>query len=470
MQRIAYASPFNPAPSGIADYSEELLPYLGQYAAITLYADDVLRPSNAEMLRHMPLRPLSRLERDHRQQPYDAIVYQIGNSPLHAQIWTALQRVPGVVVLHEFVLNHFMLNYAAVVQRDVGMYEAEAARRYGEAGQRVARLMLRGRLTEAAFAYPFSEAVIEAADGVIAHSQFVRDQVVAVRPGLPTAVVPMGVPLPPLIERDAARRRLGLPLDAPLLASFGHVNPYKRVESVLRALRVLRERHAGLRYILVGSVSANYDLRALVQRHGLDDAVTITGYVERAAFEEYVAAADICLNLRHPTAGETSASLLRLLGASRPTLVTASGSFSELPHAVAAQVDPDASEGELIVAYCDLLLTCPDIATQLGANARRFVATEHTLERAAEGYMRFLAARYGWDEPHAERAPLWRVEQPAVSSQQPELNTQHSTLKTQNPPASGLTATVAEALTSMGATEDDTALLRGAALAIDDIG
>ncbi len=35
--------------------------------------------------------------------------------------------------------------------------------------------------------------------------------------------------------------------------------------------------------------------------------------------------------LRHPTAGETSASLLRLLGAGRPTLVTATGSFAELP-------------------------------------------------------------------------------------------------------------------------------------------
>ena len=147
MKRIAYASPFNPAPSGISDYSEELLPYLGQYADITLYADDALKPGNAEMLRHMPLRPLSRLERDQRQQPYDAILYQIGNSPLHAQIWTALQRVPGVVVLHEFVLHHFMLNYAAVVRRDIGGYEAEAARRYGEAGQRVAQLMLRGRLT-----------------------------------------------------------------------------------------------------------------------------------------------------------------------------------------------------------------------------------------------------------------------------------------------------------------------------------
>ena len=39
--------------------------------------------------------------------------------------------VPGVVVLHEFVLHHFMLNYAATVRRDVAYYRAEAAARYG---------------------------------------------------------------------------------------------------------------------------------------------------------------------------------------------------------------------------------------------------------------------------------------------------------------------------------------------------
>ena len=351
MKRIAYISPLNPAPSGISDYSEELLPYLGQYLDITLYVDDALKPSNAEMLRALAVRPLSRLERDQRQQPFDAIIYHIGNSPVHAQIWTMLQRVPGIVVLHEFVLNHFMLHYAAVIRHNVTAYEAEATRRYGAEGQRVAQLMMRGRLTEAAFDYPFSEQVIEAAEGVIAHSQHVIDRVAALRPGLASALVPMGVPLPPLIECDVARSRLKLPANVPILASFGHVNPYKRIEPVLRALKLLRAHHSGLRYVLVGSVSGNYDLRALVQRHGLEEAVTITGYVERAQFEDYVAAADICLNLRHPTAGETSASLLRLLGAQRPTLVTASGSFTELPHNVAAQVDPDASENDLIVAY-----------------------------------------------------------------------------------------------------------------------
>ncbi|MBC8164158.1 MAG: glycosyl transferase family 1, partial [Roseiflexaceae bacterium] len=192
MKRIAYISPLNPAPSGISDYSEELLPYLAQHAAITLYVDDSLKPSNAALVRQFELRPLSRLERDQRQRPFDALLYHIGNSPVHAQIWTALQRVPGVVVLHEFVLNHFMLNYAAVIRRDVAGYEAEAARRYGAEGQRVAQLMLRGRLTEAAFSYPFSEQVIEAAEGLIAHSQYVLDRVAQVRPSLPAALVPMG--------------------------------------------------------------------------------------------------------------------------------------------------------------------------------------------------------------------------------------------------------------------------------------
>src|SRR6185369_17204783 len=120
------------------------------------------------------------------------------------------------------------------------------------------------------------------------------------------------------------------------------------------------------------------------------------------------AAADICLNLRHPTAGETSASLLRLLGAGKPTLVSASGSFAELPPGIAAQVDLDTSEGDLILEYCRLLVARPDIAATMGAQARQHVAREHTLDGAALGYMRFLSMRYGWgDTPPLRDGPLW---------------------------------------------------------------
>ena len=411
--RIAYCSPVNPAPSGIADYSEELLPYLGQYATLTLFIEDGLKPTNPQLEAHLEVLPLRRLERELRRHPDTALVYHMGNSPAHAGIWRQAQRWPGVVVLHDFVLHHFMLWYAANVRHDIQQYVRAMGERYGEAGAHMAQLMIRSRFTDAAFAFPCCEPVLAAARGLLVHSQFVQNQVATLQPTMPVAVVPMGVPPPTTTDRAAARARLGLPPTVSVLASFGHLNAWKRVEPALRAVAALRAEGLDARYLLVGSVSPNYDLAGLIARARLGDAVTITGYVPRTQFDDYVAAADLCLNLRFPTGGETSASLLRLLGAGRPTLVSAVGAFAELPPGTAAQVDPGPAEGEQILAYCRLLLRQPALAAALGAQAKAFVAAEHTLAGAALGYARFLARMYGWRALvrfHAE--PLWSVASP----------------------------------------------------------
>jgi glycosyltransferase involved in cell wall biosynthesis len=421
LRRIAYASPVNPAASGISDYSEELLPYLGQYADITLYHEDSLKPSHPAFRGRQPAittRKLSQLARDHKQKPYDAIIYHIGNSPVHSQIWRTMQRVPGVLVLHEFILHHFLLQYYANTIGDIDQYRAIAEQRYGAEGARIANLMLHGRFTEAAFDFPFCEDILATADGLIAHSQYVLDQSLAIRPDLPSAHVPMGIPLPPLIDREYARARRGIAPDAYVLASFGHINPYKRIDATLRAVRALLPDYPTIRYVLVGSISPNYDLHAAIARAGLQNVVSVTGYVDSTAFQEYVAAADICINLRHPTAGETSASLLRLLAAARPVLVTATGSFTELPAGTAAQVDPDASEGDLIQAYCRLFFEKPNLPAALGAAARTYIASAHSLAGAAHGYMQFLSRRYGWAEPQPTRPPLWELPEPLAKKGQ----------------------------------------------------
>jgi glycosyltransferase involved in cell wall biosynthesis len=196
----------------------------------------------------------------------------------------------------------------------------------------------------------------------------------------------------------------------PVWASFGHVNPYKRLEGVLRAFGRFRAEQPNVRYVLVGSVSPNYDFYALVRRLGLEDAVTITGHVPQADFGRYVAGADLCLNLRAPTAGETSASLLRLLAAGRPTLVSAIDAFNELPDDVCAKVDADRSEAALILAYARLFQRYPTVARQLGHHARTYVAEQHTLHAAAQGYMRFLSRLYGWGDVPKQRPVLWDVE------------------------------------------------------------
>lgn len=469
--RIAYCSPVNPAESGISDYSEELLPYLGQYANITLYIEDGLQPRNPRLAQHLEVLPLRRLERQQRQQPYDAIVYHMGNSPAHAGIWRAAQRLPGVVVLHEFVLHHFMLWYAANIEHNVQRYVQDMRARYGAEGDHIAQLMIRGRFPEAAFNFPCCEPVLATAQGVIAHSRYVQARVATLHPALPTAVVPMGVPLPAMVDRGMARARLGLPSEALILASFGHINAYKRLDPVLRALLDLRSERPNTHYLLVGSVSPHYDVPRLVQRMGLEDAVQITGYVPRERFEDYVAAADICLNLRFPTAGETSASLLRLLGAGRPTLVSATGSFAELPPDVAAQVDLNASEGDLILAYCRLLASRPDVAVALGARARAYVAQEHNLDRAAQGYIRFLARLYQWPAVIRVRStPLWSLTGDQVAERDADRGTVASSSHPRTSSLAYPLTDVARALAEIGVTERDEALLCSVAERLAELG
>lgn len=463
--RIAYCSPVNPAPSGISDYSEELLPYLAQYAEITLFVEDGLRPTNPQLERHFTVLPIRKLERLARRGVFDAIVYHMGNSPAHAGIWRVAQRVPGVMVMHDFVLHHFMVWYAANVQRDVKRYVAMMRARYGVEGENIAQLMIRSRFSEAAFSFPCNEDVLAAAKAVIGHSQYLLDRVAAVRPDLPRGLVPMGVPLPPVIDRNEARRRLGIPLERPLLATFGNINAWKRIEPTLRALAALRREGIDAHCVLVGSVSPNYALKSVIQRLGLQAAVTVTGYVERAQFEDYVAATDVCLNLRYPTSGETSASLLRLLGAGKPTLVSTVDAFCELPPDVVAQVDVDECETDMIVAYCRRFLADPALAAALGRRAQAYVATNHTLPGAARAMIGFLAAVYGWPAPRLLRAePLWDPTPPLAP-----VATSASPAQPAAAPPSLLVQAAARAAAEIGLTEDDTAALRSVAARIDEL-
>jgi glycosyltransferase involved in cell wall biosynthesis len=407
MRRIAYCSPINPVPSGISDYSEDLLPYLAQYADITLYHDSGVTPSNPQLTTHLNVRPITSLLADQQRQPYDAIIYHMGNSTAHCQIWDVAQQLPGVIVLHDLVVHHFMLQYYATHRNDIGAYQQLVAQHYGAAGERVATRMLRGVFDDAVFEMPLCQPILAHATALISHSQYVVDAVQPLAPNLTTAVVPMGVPLLPDSDVAHLRAQLNLGDDAFIMASFGHVNPYKRTDQVLRALRTLRRAGINAHYVIVGSISPKVALDTLVRRTGTSGAVHVTGYVSANEFNAYVALADVCINLRHPTAGETSASLLRLLAAGKPTFVTASGSFNEIPSTAAIHIPLDKSESEFLETALFLCQQRPDFRATLAANARAYVEQHHTLAQSAAAYMQFLAHQHGWEAPSIQRPLPW---------------------------------------------------------------
>jgi hypothetical protein len=148
-------------------------------------------------------------------------------------------------------------------------------------------------------------------------------------------------------------------------------------------------------------------------------------------------------------------------------------------------VDPDFAEEDLILAYCRLLASRPELARAMGAAARAYVAREHTLEGAAAGYARFLARRYGWGELPPAREPLWRVETSgerprtggAASAEQGRPVSLAQSRAEQQPESEPTVAdappfalgSVAAAAAELGTTEEDRFVLEAAARAARDL-
>ncbi len=454
--KLAYFSPLNPVQSGISDYSEELLPALARYAEIDLYVDNYT-PTNSDITKQFAVYPSARFGRQAGR--YDTYLFHMGNSAAHSYIYRTLQATAGqgVLALHDFVLHHFLigehLNHGKAPE-----YIKLMTRRYGSEGERIAREVIKGKLAEELFNYPLNESAIEAAQAVLVHSQYARHLIENAYPGKPVGVARMGVPLPTLVSQAEARARLGLPADEFILVSLGHLNPYKRLDSALWAYRAFSHEFPNSRFILVGSPSPNYNVRAMIEALGLTGRVELPGYASSEESRDYLAAADCCINLRYPTAGETSASLLRIMGAGRPVLVSRTGAFEELPDDACIKVDVDDAEEELLLEYLRLLARRPEVAQTLGRNARRHVAQAARLPQAAYDYYLFLCQVLG-REPSISPEPT-----PTPDPDEPIRFTQKSPLThtpTERPETSPLTE-LAQAAAEIGLDEGDPVL--------DDIG
>ena len=122
-------------------------------------------------------------------------------------------------------------------------------------------------------------------------------------------------------------------------------------------------------------------------------------------FDEAIEAVDVSLNLRWPTAVETSGPWLRALAACRPTVVMdlahqahvpaldprdwrpAGGASSVTPVTVAVDIlDEEHSLGLAM----DRLAADESLRTTLGASGRRYWETEHTLDRMVSDYLRVM--------------------------------------------------------------------------------
>jgi glycosyltransferase involved in cell wall biosynthesis len=357
--KIAYFSPMPPETSGIADYSAFLVPALRRHLDVVVARRGTKRP----------------------RRGVDLPVYHMGNNPdAHGWILDALRRVPGAVVLHDFVLHHLVAG-VTIGRGDGHGYLDAMEREHGVVGRLLGHGVLDKRLPPLWEArpedFPLAGVVLGLARGLVVHSHYVAERVRAAGYVGPVFRVPHPAwPEPGVNPADVA--------GDPLIGAFGNVNASKRVPQLLEAFARIRAEHSGARFLLVGETSPGFDLDRRLQRLGLGtDGIVREGHIDERRLWSLMAACDIHVNLRSPTMGETSGTAIRALALGRPLVVSRTGWFAELPDGVALKIDVGDREVDDLTAALRLLTERPDARRAMGEAARALARTAHDLDDVA---------------------------------------------------------------------------------------
>ncbi|HEX4526516.1 MAG TPA: glycosyltransferase family 4 protein [Gaiellaceae bacterium] len=381
--KVAYYSPLPPSRSGIADYSALLLPALRERVDVVVAQEGKRAPEA------------------------DVALYHIGNEPdVHGWIVDALLKRPGVVVLHEYVLHHLIAGIT--IGRGNGRGYLDAMERdLGVAGRLLGLGVLDNLLPllweTQPERFPLAGVVLDRARGLVVHSHYVGDRArsAGYEGRLWTIPHPVWPPVAPVAATDVSGE--------PLIGCFGHLNMNKRIPQVLEAFASLRRRLPGARLLLVGSAGERFDVERRLERLGLTEGVQRLDYVPEERMWSLMAACDVLVNLRYPTMGETSGSVIRALSLGKPLLVSDVGWFSELPDGVALKIPVDEHEVVILDAALEFAV---EHGPALGAAAREYVEREHALPKVADAYVAALEVAAGGDS--VDDAVLWRVAEAAA--------------------------------------------------------
>ncbi|MDO5758257.1 MAG: glycosyltransferase [Rhodobacterales bacterium] len=383
---LAFVSPLPPARSGIAEYAVQLLQPLSRHYQIHLITDQD-QVSDPSLFKTFPIHSPGWLKANAGR--FDRIIYHFGNSPIHRYMYDLLPIVPGIVVLHDFFLldgqNGFL---SKEVRRETIM------RQHG-----ITALIDAPQLEAASPGiepFPGNLGVLQNATGIIVHGEeSCRLAEQWYGPG--TARTWHRIPhLRPFAEvsaerRRAARARLGFSADDIVICSFGNLGKTKLNLEMLRALtqsRLASDRRVQL--IFFGEAEEEYKASVLKAAKKLPAAqFRIRGWADTRTYEDHLLAADISVQLRSQSRGETSGAVLDCMNYGLPTIVNAHGSMRDLDPDAVFRVDEPLSKRALAHAL-ETLVNDADLRSRLAVRAREVIVEMHDPETCAEAYQQAI--------------------------------------------------------------------------------
>lgn len=395
-KKMACFTPLPPLMSGISDYSMDILEQLSKSFLIDVFVDDgyevnELQLENIKVFNHKKF--------ESKRFDYDEILYQVGNSEFHAYMIPYIQKHSGTVVLHDYNL-HGLIVYMQGLKKDTSLYKMYLLEDYSEdIVDRYLEEFTTGKTLPKTYDYVSNGFVTNYAKKIIVHSNYAKKKLLEKSIGANVVYIPIYAKIEEerITESKLIKEQLNLSEDTIIVSTFGHIHETKRIMPILKAFKKIAEINSKVILFLVGEPAAviNVEIESFIAENNLKDKVVITGYIEIESFESYIAATDICLNLRYPYNGESSATLTRSLAKGNCIVVNDLGSFSEVPDDCCVKLPSpgilsNEKEVELIIDTINRLINNKECIKVIGENARNFALNHLDINFLIKQYTDFL--------------------------------------------------------------------------------
>jgi glycosyltransferase involved in cell wall biosynthesis len=383
---LAFVSPLPPDATGIADFSRALLPALARHYDITLVSqrNEVGDPWLAAVFPG-----LSAADFCVTASEFDRILYQLGCSDFHLfQYRDLMPSHPGVSVLHDAFLSN-LWNWVA---HHNGRPEGFLLDLYVSHGYASVAFEIKHGRDAAVRHFPCSLQILENSFATILHSEFAASLLSKFFGPMVhdvTHIIPLLAHARPRLDQSKARLTLGLDRDELIICTFGLVSPAKLPHGLLEAWRSVRGNRG--RLVFVGAkVDGLADFPDEQDDVGM---VQVTGRVNQITYDTWLSAADIAVQLRTDSRGETSGAMVDCLYFGVPLIISDHGSAAEVPgHCVVKLSDPFKPE-ELRNAI-ERLRDCAEVRKDLSAAAMKFVGDQLHASRIANMYYEAIETAY----------------------------------------------------------------------------
>ena len=321
--RIAIVSPWPPAHTGIADFVRDLAIGMAESGSDVVVFTNTVDPDSCAGVEVVAVpdnwdgKPLA---------AFEFRLYEMGNNvPFHGWMLRPMLAYPGVVHLHDMVLHHLFAGLTCA-HGNWTDYLGAIVEWYGEAAGHEAEGWRTGAAkpvwdTPSVVKMPLFEVFVQDAEAVIVHSRFAALRLANQVPRLPVRQVDQTYRHVPLRRRQALKR----------IGVFGGVDRHKKVDWIIEAFAYLGSALQGMEVVVVGALNAWSEPLVEKARKLEHGSIEFVGRIDEERFLAELDRADLCISLRYPTMGETSAIVMRALQMGLPTIVSDTGWYSELP-------------------------------------------------------------------------------------------------------------------------------------------